>query len=112
MASGLIMGMIYHYKTIVLHAEYSEIDQSPLVLLEDNLKRNEELEKVENKFKYLMVLTACIVSFAHGSNDVSNSIGPLNAISEIYNTGSVQQGPVPVWILAFGGVGIGKCNVI
>lgn len=33
----------------------------------------------EKSFTTLMILTACVVSFAHGSNDVSNSIGVFKA---------------------------------
>ena len=66
------------------------------------------LEQAEASFKSLMVLTACVVAFAHGSNDVSNSIGPFNALVEIYTSGSIRPGaPVPLWVLLCGGVGIG-----
>ena len=54
-----------------------------------------------------MVVTACVVSFAHGSNDVSNSVGPFTAIVEIYSTGAIPTGSgTPVWILVAGGTGI------
>ena len=59
-----------------------------------------------------MVLTACVVSFAHGSNDVSNSIGPFNAIVMIHQTGTIRpDAPVPLWVLIAGGVGIGEFGV-
>ena len=47
------------------------------------------IELAEARFKPLMVVTACVVAFAHGSNDVSNSIGPFNALVEIYNHGTI-----------------------
>ena len=37
--------------------------------------------RVERIFVVLQILTACAIAFAHGSNDVANSIGPLAAIS-------------------------------
>merc|ERR1712187_807623 len=56
---------------------------------------------------YLQVFTACVASFAHGSNDVGNSVGPYAAVFTIWSTGSVgSKAPVPIWILAFGGVAI------
>ncbi|GBD92698.1 low-affinity inorganic phosphate transporter 1 [bacterium BMS3Abin05] len=62
---------------------------------------------VENIFKYLQIVTACYVAFAHGANDVANAIGPLAAIISILSTHSVvMKVSVPFWILAFGGAGI------
>ncbi|KAI8367708.1 phosphate transporter [Radiomyces spectabilis] len=66
-------------------------------------------DDVEYMFSFLQVLTACMASFAHGSNDVSNAVGPLSAIFGIWETAEVDVSgkvPVPVWILAYGGVAI------
>ena len=42
-------------------------------------------------------------SFAHGSNDVANSIGPYAAIFSIYQNGNVSSSAnVPEWILVIG----------
>lgn len=63
--------------------------------------------KTEESFKYLQVFTAICDSFAHGANDVANSVGPFAAIWGIYvNTGIKLKSPVPVWILCLGGLGI------
>lgn len=56
-------------------------------------------ESVERVFRYLQVLTACYMAFAHGSNDVANATGPVVAILG-------YTGEVPFWILFFGGLGI------
>ena len=62
---------------------------------------------VEKTFVYLQILSACLVAFAHGANDVSNAIGPVAAILSTLKTQMVdQQSVVPSWLLAFGGVGI------
>jgi len=62
---------------------------------------------VERLFAVLQVLTACAVAFAHGSNDVANSIGPLAAVVAAVQTGSIAgKAPVALWMLAIGGVGI------
>jgi PiT family inorganic phosphate transporter len=62
---------------------------------------------VERIFGVLMVVTACAMAFAHGSNDVANAIGPVAAVVSIINTGLVmQQSPVPSWVLLLGAVGI------
>lgn len=50
-------------------------------------------------------MTACAASFAHGSNDVANAMGPYSAIYDVWSSGQVsgKESPVRVWILAFGG---------
>jgi PiT family inorganic phosphate transporter len=54
-----------------------------------------------------MVVTACVVSIAHGSNDVSNAVGPFTAIAHIHATGQIPKGgAAPVWVLICGGIGI------
>jgi PiT family inorganic phosphate transporter len=66
-----------------------------------------QLEKVEQVFAPLVFITSCTVAFAHGANDVANSVGPLAAVVEIFRTGTVaMKVPVPVWVLMLGGGGI------
>ncbi|KAF9105056.1 hypothetical protein BGX27_009835 [Mortierella sp. AM989] len=65
--------------------------------------------KTEELFCTLQVLTACFASFAHGSNDVANAIGPLATIFYVWKHAMVDisgEAPVPVWILAYGGIAI------
>ncbi len=67
----------------------------------DLQKQFHETEKV---FKYLQILTAFYVAFAHGSNDVANAVGPLAAVVAILKDGQVHMKVVmPTWILAMGG---------
>lgn len=69
--------------------------------------REQQFVAVERVFAVLMVLTACSMAFAHGSNDVANAVGPVAAILSTASTGSVlQQSSVPLWVLLLGGVGI------
>jgi PiT family inorganic phosphate transporter len=58
---------------------------------------------VEKIFAVLIVFTACAMAFAHGSNDVSNAIGPLSAVISALEPAITQ---VPVWVLLVGSVGI------
>ncbi|KAF9898005.1 Na+/Pi symporter [Lobosporangium transversale] len=61
----------------------------------------------ERLFSAVQVITACFTSFAHGSNDVANAIGPLATIYHIWENASFDsKAPVPVWILVFGGAAI------
>ena len=63
---------------------------------------------VERVFGVLMVVTACAMAFAHGSNDVANAIGPVAAVVSIveHNGEIAQKSALPIWILILGGVGI------
>lgn len=66
-----------------------------------------EFLKVEKIFSYLQIMSACMMAFAHGANDVANAIGPLSAAVAILTTGLFAvDAPVPTWALALGGVGI------
>ncbi|KAL4428574.1 hypothetical protein ABPG77_008886 [Micractinium sp. CCAP 211/92] len=63
--------------------------------------------KTEVAFKYLQVFTAMCNSFAHGSNDVANSIGPFAGIYAVWRCTCVNsKSDVPTWILVVGGAGI------
>lgn len=63
---------------------------------------------VEKVFSLLMLITACAMAFAHGSNDVANAIGPLAAVVSIVDHGGVIEGKTVMapWILPLGAVGI------
>ncbi|MBZ0072332.1 MAG: inorganic phosphate transporter [Thiohalobacteraceae bacterium] len=63
---------------------------------------------VEKVFGILMMVTACAMAFAHGSNDVANAVGPLAAVIGIVESGGrvAQQSSMPTWILLLGGAGI------
>ena len=63
-----------------------------------------QFSTTENLFKYLQVLTAFYIAFAHGSNDVANAVGPLAAVVSILQGGTVEmQVEMPTWILGLGG---------
>lgn len=67
-------------------------------------ERHREIERV---FRFLQIITACFVAFAHGSNDVANSVGPLAAIVNTVEAGEIMtKVPVPTWVLLLGAVGI------
>lgn len=63
---------------------------------------------VEKVFAVLMVVTACCMAFAHGSNDVANAIGPLAAVVSVVNSGGeiAKKAALAWWILPLGGLGI------
>jgi PiT family inorganic phosphate transporter len=71
------------------------------------LDKKHHFYTVERVFAVLMVITACSMAFAHGSNDVANAIGPLAAVISVAQTGVVgAKVALPVWVLLLGGAGI------
>ena len=70
-------------------------------------EKDQHYVTVERVFGILMVITACGMAFAHGSNDVANAIGPLAAVVSVAQSGMIAaQSALPFWILILGGIGI------
>ncbi len=66
-----------------------------------------EFNYIEKMFAWLQIVSACMMAFAHGANDVANAIGPLSAALHVLSTGNVSLEPtVSGSILALGGFGI------
>lgn len=73
-----------------------------------NREEDRSFSGVEGIFSVLMVITACAMAFAHGSNDVANAIGPLSAVvSTVEHMGEIStKSTIAWWILPLGGIGI------
>ncbi len=71
-------------------------------------EREFHFANVERVFGVLMMVTACAMAFAHGSNDVANAIGPVAAVVAVARSGGAigAETGVPLWILVIGGAGI------
>ncbi len=78
------------------------------IKLEPKKDKKFHFANVERVFSVLMVITACAMAFAHGSNDVANAIGPVAAVVSIVNSGGevASNSMLPLWVLGLGGVGI------
>ncbi|HLU05660.1 MAG TPA: inorganic phosphate transporter [Woeseiaceae bacterium] len=71
------------------------------------LDKKQHFYTVERVFGVLMIVTACSMAFAHGSNDVANAIGPLAAVITVAQGGIVgSSAKLPIWVLMLGGIGI------
>lgn len=72
------------------------------------------LEAAEASFIPLLIATAVLVSFAHGSNDIGNGVGCFLIIREIAANGRLlpDASGVPQWVLVMGGAGIGAGIVL
>ena len=71
---------------------------------DDSIDFAHQFSTTENLFKYLQIVTAFYIAFAHGSNDVANAVGPLAAVVSILKNGAVEMKvEMPTWILGLGG---------
>ncbi|WP_417659816.1 inorganic phosphate transporter [Pseudidiomarina sp.] len=70
--------------------------------------KNMHYTNVEKVFAVLMIVTACAMAFAHGSNDVANAIGPLAAVVSIVQSGGEisSKAALAWWVLPVGALGI------
>lgn len=70
-------------------------------------EKRQHFHTVERVFGVLMIVTACGMAFAHGSNDVANAIGPVAAVISVAHSGTVAaKSALPIWVLMLGGAGI------
>ena len=87
----------------------NEIDtlNDSLVQEEESSSIHTEYAAVEKIFGWMQILTASLMAFAHGANDVANAIGPLAAAFDIIKYGTINNyTTIPTWALALGGGGI------
>jgi PiT family inorganic phosphate transporter len=75
---------------------------------------NKATQKLENSsqgvnklFTMPLIFSAALLSFAHGSNDVANAVGPLAAIVSTAAEGNIAaQVSIPIWVMFIGAFGI------
>lgn len=65
--------------------------EDDVVRMHDNVEKFDP--KTERLFTWIQVFTAGFDSFAHGANDVANSIAPFASIFQLYNNGGVITKP-------------------
>lgn len=84
---------------------------TPLIVRSRIKKRISSLpnrsKSVNTLFTLPLICSAALLSFAHGANDVANSIGPLSAIVDASQTGEIsKKATIPLWVMAIGAIGI------
>ncbi|WP_272009459.1 inorganic phosphate transporter [Roseovarius sp. ZX-A-9] len=66
--------------------------------------RNKSLKTL---FAVPLVISAALLSFAHGANDVANAVGPLAAIVQASQSGDFMSAVrIPLWVMVIGALGI------
>ena len=91
---GVVIGVIVYAIT------------APLIKWQSNglENRNKSIKKL---FAIPLVLSAALLSFAHGANDVANAVGPLAAIVHTVEFGNVAgKVEIPTWVMIIGAIGI------
>ena len=70
-------------------------------------KLTNDKQGVNSLFTVPLIFAAALLSFAHGANDVANSVGPLAAVSDALTTGGISsKASIPLWVMMVGAVGI------
>ncbi|KAH6899345.1 sodium:inorganic phosphate symporter [Coprinopsis sp. MPI-PUGE-AT-0042] len=102
-AVPFIKKVLTHGTTVDVHALQTE-GASAKHIADVHSRARQYPNETEHLYSFMQVFTACVASFAHGANDVSNAIGPFSVIYHTWKTGTTaDKTPVPVWVLAFGG---------
>lgn len=64
-------------------------------------------KSVSTLFVIPLIVSAALLSFAHGANDVANAVGPLAAIVGAAGEGAVvTKVGIPLWVMIIGAIGI------
>ncbi|WP_424987524.1 inorganic phosphate transporter [Microbulbifer sp. S227A] len=78
----------------------------PVVRLQSDGLDNRN-KSIKTLFGIPLVVSAALLSFAHGANDVANAVGPLAAIVQASQSGGVGITiTVPAWVMMIGAFGI------
>ena len=94
LAIGLVLGVVAWLVTIPLIRRQAEGLEN----------RNKSLKVL---FGIPLVISAALLSFAHGANDVANAVGPLAAIVHAAEYGSFSaKVAIPMWVMVIGAFGI------
>jgi PiT family inorganic phosphate transporter len=74
-------------------------------------KQSQGLENRNKSLKVLfgipLIISAALLCFAHGANDVANAVGPLAAIVQASQSGNFTDAiSIPFWVMIIGAFGI------
>ncbi|WP_260516577.1 inorganic phosphate transporter [Aliiroseovarius sp. M344] len=76
---------------------------------------NKAAPKLENNrdgvnklFTIPLIISAALLSFAHGANDVANAVGPLAGVVDAltHTQGGSSKVAIPIWVMVIGALGI------
>jgi len=63
-------------------------------------------EDINQLFTFPLIVSAALLCFAHGANDVANAVGPLAAINDSLSGHISSKASIPIWVMIIGASGI------
>ncbi len=101
---GLILGIISYFILVPI------IDKQAKKVAKKYKRYGRRMshKKVNSLFTIPLIASAALLSFAHGSNDVANAIGPLAAIVSILESGGeiAAKAQITPWVMILGALGL------
>lgn len=101
--SGISLLLAFIFSRILIRFIFNKIKNNDVSI--ENEQYGKQYGVIENTFKYLQIITACFMAFAHGSNDVANATGPILAIFSALTNQPEGLGAT-FWVLLIGAGGI------
>ncbi len=98
LATAIMIGSVFGIATYLI--------VKPLIL-KASQKISDSKKDINKLFTLPLIFAAALLSFAHGANDVANAIGPVAAINEALQSGSIaSKAAIPLWVMVIGALGI------
>jgi len=71
-------------------------------------KLDNNRDGVNKLFTIPLIISAALLSFAHGANDVANAVGPLAGVVDALTNaeGGATKVAIPLWVMVIGAIGI------
>ena len=87
-------------------AAVSYVISAPLIARQSEGMENRN-RSLKTLFGLPLIISAALLSFAHGANDVANAVGPLAAIVHAAEFGDfADKVTIPTWVMVIGAFGI------
>ncbi len=110
----LVKGAKHVIRLDVMHVVFIGIAAffaTPMLLRKRIRAKAETLQNrakdINKMFNYPLIISAALLSFAHGANDVANAVGPLAAIvSAVGSAAIAAEASIPLWVMIIGAIGI------
>ena len=98
LGQALLLGLIVGVVTLLV--------MRPIVRRQSEGVENRK-KSLKKLFAFPLIVSAALLSFAHGANDVANAVGPLAAIVHaVQDAGTAEKVTIPYWVMLIGAFGI------
>ena len=98
LAQAMVLGLVV--------AVVSAVVMRPMVRKQADGMENRK-KSLKKLFGMPLIVSAALLSFAHGANDVANAVGPLAAIVHaVQDNATEAKVTIPIWVMVIGAGGI------